>query len=339
MTPAAVTARQAWLGRWAGPTRFLLCEGRLLPAGPGEAVPGRTLDGTVLPGFRDAHVHLELVDAAALFAGGLEEVHDLGARLSTTVAWRRADPSPGLPRVRFAGQFLTAPGGYPSGRPWAPAGSVRGVTGPGDAGVAVAEQADAGADFVKVTLHSNAGPVLDDDTLAAVVDAAHRRRLAVVAHAEGAGQAGRAVAAGVDVLAHTPWTERLDEVVVRAAARTTSWISTLDIHRGRDREVAVDNLRRFHAAGGRVRYGTDLGNGRLPLGVNASEITALLTAGLDRAAVLSALIEGDAAARLAAGPPRFCRIPGTPPDQDDAFAGWLTGARVATVAELEEDST
>ena len=45
-------------------------------------------------------------------------------------------------------------------------------------------------------------------------------------------------------------------------------VSTLDIHLfGRETpelDVAKDNLRRFAAAGGRVAYGTDLGNGPIP---------------------------------------------------------------------------
>ncbi|GAA4477275.1 hypothetical protein GCM10023094_19120 [Rhodococcus olei] len=337
-----VAARQAWLGRWAGPTRFALRGGLIRVLGPDRATTptaGLTFDGTVFPGFRDAHVHLELVDAAALFAGGLDEVYDLGAGLAAAAHWTsRSDrPTPGRPRIRFAGQFLTAPGGYPGDRAWAPTGSVREITGPSDAADAVTEQVCAGADFVKVTLNSDAGPVLPDGTLRAVVTAAHRLSRGVVAHAEGAGQVDRALAAGVDVLAHAPWTERLGERVVRDAARSMRWISTLDIHRGHDREVAGDNLRRFHAAGGRVRYGTDLGNGDLPAGVNASEVAALFAAGLDRAAVLAAMIDGAAALRFSAGLSRFCWIPGTPPSDDGDFASWLTGARIVAAADLEEE--
>ncbi|MFD4467522.1 hypothetical protein ACFWPA_04430 [Rhodococcus sp. NPDC058505] len=337
MTTIAV--REAWIGRWTGPTRFTLRGGRIgsdAPERPADPATDLPLDGTLFPGFRDAHVHLNLVDARALFAGGLDEVHDLGARLDAAAGWRRGDPPPGLPRIRFAGQFLTAPGGYPSDRAWAAAGSVREVTGPDDADAAVTEQVCVGADFIKVTVNSAAGPVFDDDTLAAVVAAAHRLSRSVVAHAEGDGQAARAVAAGVDVLAHTPWTERLGDDLIRAAAASMRWISTLAIHDGADRLCAVDNLRRFHAAGGRVRYGTDLGNGDLPLGVNAAEIAGLFDAGLTRAEVLAALIDGDAAARFAAGPRRICWVPGVPPPDDRDFATWLTGSRVATGTDLEE---
>ncbi|MFF0815385.1 hypothetical protein ACFYVR_09570 [Rhodococcus sp. NPDC003318] len=337
-----VAAREAWIGRWAGPTRFSLRGGRLVsPASdhPRDPAPDLELAGTVFPGFRDAHVHLQLVDAAALFAGGLEEVYDLGAAPDVTATWLSpADrATAGRPRIRFAGQFLTAPGGYPSDRPWAPAGSVRPVIGPEDAATAVTEQVCAGADFVKITLNSDAGPVLDDGTLRALVTAAHRLSRGVVAHVEGDGQAARALAAGVDVLAHTPWTERLGDTLVRAAAASMRWIGTLDIHRGPDRETAVDNLRRFHAAGGRVRYGTDLGNGDLPLGINADEIRGLFGAGLDRDTVVAAMIDGEAGRRFAAGADRVCVVPGSPPSDDAEFASWLTGAKVVAAVDLEED--
>jgi hypothetical protein len=51
----------------------------------------------------------------------------------------------------------------------------------------------------------------------------------------------------------------------------------------------VDNLAAFHAAGGRVLYGTDLGNGPLPVGLNLREVALLRLAGLDDDAVLAAL--------------------------------------------------
>ncbi|MEV0085507.1 hypothetical protein [Saccharopolyspora sp. NPDC050642] len=40
---------------------------------------------------------------------------------------RMAGDDPELPQVRAVGAFLTAPGGYPSDRPWAPPGSFREV--------------------------------------------------------------------------------------------------------------------------------------------------------------------------------------------------------------------
>jgi imidazolonepropionase-like amidohydrolase len=132
-------------------------------------------------------------------------------------------------------------------------------------------------------------------TLLAVIEAAHAAGLPVVVHAEGPGTVAAAYEAGADLLAHTPWTEDLDDGLIRAAAARMTWISTLDIHGwGRpapEQGTAIGNLRRFLEHGGGVRYGTDLGNGPLPPAVNARELRALQQAGLDPTGILRAMTE------------------------------------------------
>lgn len=251
--------------------------------------PGRVTARVV-----DHHVHLQLVDVAALADSDLAGVVDLGANPSVVAGLAGSLSAAGGLQVSYVGAFLAAPGGYPSDRAWCPPGAVREVLSPADAGLAVAEQISAGASAVKVTLHADSGPALDAGSLAAIVVAAHAYEVPVpvVAHVEGAGMTELAIAAGVDALAHTPWTERLeDDVVRRAADAGQAWISTLAIHAGdpAGEAVALDNLARFHTAGGRVLYGTDLGNGDLPLGVNDAEVDALRRAGLDDAALATAL--------------------------------------------------
>ena len=321
-----------------------------MPAGhlPRRVPRARTVDGGILlPGFVDAHVHLGLTDRpsdlAALRAGGVAGVDDLGWDPGVVADWPGTAPAP---HVRVAGAFLTAPGGYPADRGWAPAAAVEPVASAEDAAVAVARQVAVGAAYVKVTLHTG-GPVLDDAALAAVVRAAGTHGVPVVAHAEGRGQVERGRAAGGGRVAHTPWTERLPDEVVEAAAARQVWISTLDIHgwgapdaeQERFREVALDNLRRFHTAGGRVAYGTDLGNGPLPVGLNVRELRALVDAGLQTAAVLRALTS-----RPVPGLATF--LPGDPPDAGtgaDELVGRLSDATVVVdpttdaTATTEED--
>jgi imidazolonepropionase-like amidohydrolase len=227
----------------------------------------------------DFHVHLELVDPASVAGGGLTRVVDLGSSAPVEV--------PGVEVVR-AGQMLTAVGGYPSTRPWAATPLFREVA-PGEADAAVAEQAASGAALIKIALNSAAGPVFDDATLDAVVAAAHASRLRVVAHVEGPGQTARAAAAGVDAFAHTPFTESLDDALIAHLATYATFVSTLRIHTGPDRQRALDNLRRFFAAGGRVLYGTDMGNGPSSGGVEDDELDALREAGLSDAAIAEAM--------------------------------------------------
>ncbi|GGM31101.1 hydrolase [Promicromonospora citrea] len=271
-----------------------------------------------LPGVVDRHVHLGLVDVASLADGPVVEVHDLGWDPRAVRALAAAPPS-GL-RVRYAGPFHTAPGGYPSGRAWAPEAAVRHVAAPEEAAAAVADVVAAGGFGVKVTLHAGM-PLLPDDVLHALVDAAHAARLPVLVHAEGTGQAERAVDAGADTLVHVPWTEVLpDGLIARAAARTT-WISTLAIHDGDALGVALDNARRFVAAGGTLEYGTDLGNGPTPPGVHEREIELLGEAGLSGAALRRAVLGPPSAPRLTSPLP----LPDTAPD----LTAWLRTSRPA----------
>lgn len=249
----------------------------------------------LLPAFADHHVHLGLVDATALAASGIGRVVDLGWS-DDVVALAVAAAAEGGLEVGYAGRFVAAPGGYPSASRWAPPGCTTEVAEPRDAAAAVAAQVALGASVVKVTLNRDGGTVPDLATLSAVVAAAAAAGLPVVAHAQGPGMAELALTAGVAALAHTPWTHRLDDAVVAESAEAgQAWISTLDIHghgtTGPDQERAIDNLGRFHAAGGRVLYGTDLGNGPLPVALNLREVGLLVVAGLSDDAVLAALTD------------------------------------------------
>jgi hypothetical protein len=289
-----------------------------IPAGAGS----RRVPGTVLPGLCDAHVHSALVDLATVRAGGIAAVWDLGGVPAAVRELARRD-DPRLPHVRYAGPFLIAPGGYPSERPWAPAGSWREVRSAADAADAVAEAASGGATLIKVTAHAG-GPVLPAGTLAALVEAAHVTGLPVVVHAEGPGTVASAYEAGADLLAHTPWTEPVDEGLIRDCAGRMTWISTLDIHGWGSptpqQDTAIDNLRRFRDRGGAVRYGTDLGNGPLPPGINAREVRALQRAGLTPDEVLSAMAGNEP------GDPSW--VPGGLDLDPATFADSLATARV-----------
>ncbi len=243
------------------------------------------------PAFADHHVHLGLVDVSALPASGIGRVVDLGWS-DDVVALASSAPV----AASYAGRFLTAPGGYPGASRWAPPRCTSEVAEPRDAAAAVAHQVALGASVVKVTLNRDAGPVPDGSSLRAVVGAAADAGLPVVAHCQGPGMVELGLAGGIAAVAHTPWTHRLDdEVVAEAVEAGQAWVSTLDIHGygtpSADRDRAVDNLARFHAAGGRVLYGTDLGNGPLPPTLNLREIGLLVDAGLSDDDLLAALTD------------------------------------------------
>jgi imidazolonepropionase-like amidohydrolase len=282
---------------------------------PTEGLP--RVDGVVTGTFTDHHVHLQLVDPSGLADSALGRVIDLGAnvdeisRLAAVVhSSASSEPetlsapatlsAPGSEEVRtgsagdgvqveFAGAFLTAPGGYPTDRIWAPEGSFREIADIEQAAAAIDEMADAGARWIKVASNTVAGPVFGDELFRAVVALAAGRGLPVVAHAEGPTEAQRVARIGVARLAHAPFTARLDDDEIALQAASVSWISTLAIHDPPERAVAVDNVRRFQTAGGTVLYGTDMGNGPTPVGLNPGELAALQEAGIQGTALLRAL--------------------------------------------------
>ena len=264
----------------------VLCKGgRVTYAGPSAGAPPAEdlleVDGFLMPGVVDRHVHIRLADPGAVLFGGVTAVRDLGWVPEEIFALANASELPSFtgPVIRAAGPMLTAPGGYPTHERWAPSGTARELRGPDDAAAVVAELADSGAAAVKVALNSEAGPTPSDAELAAIVQAAHERDLPVTAHVQGRGQAERAVGAGIDEFAHTPWTERLPDPLLEAAARTMRMVSTLDILSFGDvtqeLRTACDNLVRFRTAGGTVVYGTDLGNGAIPPGIHLREALLL----------------------------------------------------------------
>lgn len=267
--------------------------------------------GFVVGGFTDHHVHLQLVDTSQLASSVLGRVVDLGgnpavlARVHNSSMSTRTPATEGVPghgsaffeemrtdlgvEVAFAGAFLTPPGGYPSTRPWAPEGSVREIADADAAAAAITEMKDVGAVCIKIASNSFAGSVFSDQMFARIVELASDAGLPVIAHAEGPGEAQRAAALGATLLAHAPFSERLSDDDIEAQAASVQWISTLAIHSGPTYATAVDNVRRFHAAGGTVLYGTDLGNGPAAVGLHPREIRALREAGIDGADLIRAL--------------------------------------------------
>jgi imidazolonepropionase-like amidohydrolase len=269
---------------------------RILWTGPAADVPEADEevvgDWFLIPGVVDHHVHIGLSDPREVLRGGVTACRDLAwppEEIFPLVDISQATDFEG-PAIVAAGPMFTAPGGYPSRAGWCPVGGWIEVSDREEALAAVGRAAADDPAVIKVALNAEAGPVLSDACLVTICEAAHERGLAVTAHVQGPGQAERALGAGVDELAHCPWTERLSDEAVEGLARRTGIVSTLDIHsygRGTpELEVALDNLRRFTDAGGRVRYGTDLGNGAIPPGIDAREVVLLRSAGLGPAAVL-----------------------------------------------------
>jgi imidazolonepropionase-like amidohydrolase len=269
-------------------------EGRIERVDPAGTVPPpsgiRVIDGagrTLLPGFVDAHVHLDFYPPAEVLRGGVTTVRDLGWPPTRLEALRSAaERSPSAsPRLLAAGQIITSPGGYPTRSAWAPPGTAIQVADAGQAAAVVAALAAAGACVIKVALDpTRGGPALPPATLAAVVAAARQHGLGVTAHVAGAAEVIKALDAGVTELAHWPFGEELPADLVRRMAASLTVVPTLHIDPSPARR---NGLRSFVAAGGRVLYGTDLGNQGPPPGVDVTELELLVEAGLPPARAIA----------------------------------------------------
>jgi imidazolonepropionase-like amidohydrolase len=176
--------------------------------------------------------------------------------------------------------MITAKSGYPT-QSWGQAGYGLEVSSPAAGAAALETLFAAGVQAIKVPL--TLPPSLDDATVKAVTDAAHRHHLRVYTHALEDANAARAAADGVDVLAHTPTEALSDETLDAWKARTV--ISTLAAFGGG--AAAVKNLHDLRERGTRVLYGTDLGNTR-DTNIQLAELDSLIAAGLDGASIVRA---------------------------------------------------
>jgi len=343
-----LTVDAVWNGhRFLGETTFR-CDGERLH--PVQDTPAHArsrhhrLDGTLFPRLTDHHTHLGLTDQRALFAGGITHAIDLGWIPAVAAGWLADDLS--RPSAAIVGSLITCVGGYPVNAGWGPPGSSTEVGGEREARLAVRANVMLGASRIKVTLNTEAGETVDNRVLHGIVAESHAQGVPVAVHVQGPGQTARAVAAGADQLAHAPFTERVDDALIEESARRgMSWVSTLDIHGWGDpteqHAIAADNLGRFGRAGGRVLYGTDLGNGPLAVGVNERELRGMLDAGIHPDAVLrsiAGLRRPDDLLAPTIGP-RVAWVPSAPPEHDElrrALPAWLATARGTTVAHLAD---
>jgi imidazolonepropionase-like amidohydrolase len=304
VTITQISAPLAWLGPGGLVEDALVLSegGRIVYAGEASAdqplpEPDEEIDvdGFLMPGVVDRHVHIGLSDPAIVVRGGVTAVRDLGWPADAILSLAEASETSSFngPLIRAAGPIITCLGGYPTRAGWGPDGTGIEVQGPEEAASVARDLVARGAAVLKVALNADAGPTLSDEELVAVSDVAHEADTIVTAHVQGKGQVSRALGAGVDELAHCPWSERLVDDLIQAVAKSMRIVSTLDIHSyGRDTpelRTATDNLSRFIESGGRVAYGTDLGNGPIPAGIHAGEAWHLLRAGLTHERILEAM--------------------------------------------------
>jgi imidazolonepropionase-like amidohydrolase len=235
-------------------------------------------DATIMPGFIDLHVH-----AISPVTTGVTTVRDLGLPLRYL---RPPEVNRGV-RILLAGPIMTVAGGYPT-PVWGHQLALD-VESPEDAKRKVDLLVRRGSAVIKIALEPGLGvdwPMLSLAEVRAIVDEAHRHHLHVVAHAFREGLA-RALAGGVDELAHTP---------CGATRGQAQWIgrrripvdATLHVEAAGMHGSCVGVAQQIVQAGGVLLYGTDVGNQGIPYGVDVEELNLMHLAGMPPLDVLAA---------------------------------------------------
>lgn len=170
-----------------------------------DSSDAEVIDGqgkTLLPGLIDSHVHVYRDALHEALAFGVTTVLDMFMDVATANGFRieQASPVPNRAHLVSAGNIATAPGGH---------GTQYGVkvatlTRPNEADAFVAARCEEGSDYIKIIWESGDGtwPTLDEETVGAVIDAAHRFDKLAVIHITDQAHARRSIELGVDGLAH-----------------------------------------------------------------------------------------------------------------------------------------
>lgn len=280
-------------------TAIVIQNGRIAAVGarseveiPDDAKIIDVKSAAILPGFINAHVHrgYSEYNLKAWAQAGVTTVRDLGADPQEPLFSFRDSvlKENQYARLVAAGPIVTVPDGYPT----VPFGSesVLVVTSPEDARSKVGKLLDDGADIIKVAVErghifDRKIPTLSPEELAAIVEIAHERGTVVSAHVTSSQDLSRALDGGVDDIAHMVVTYLPDDLIERMVQNSVYWVPTLELWKGVDRSLgsnAVENLRRFCNAGGKVALGTDYAGYTISfdLGMPIHEIEWMLEAGM-----------------------------------------------------------
>jgi imidazolonepropionase-like amidohydrolase len=190
----------------------LVRNGRIAAVGPQVQAPdgARVIDGrgkTLLPGLIDSHTHVfgpEVLRAALVFGVTTELDMFMSDAVLTNIRQELAlAETLGIADLRSAGTLVTAPGGH--GTEYGV--SIPTLSSPEQPQAFVDARIAEGSDYIKIIYDNGKAfgisfPTLSQETLKAVIAAAHARKKLAVVHIGSLQGAREAVEAGADGLAH-----------------------------------------------------------------------------------------------------------------------------------------
>lgn len=225
------------------PERTVILTDGLIRAVGGPIPSGTTIvdgtGGTLLPGLIDSHVHTDMDGLRAALTFGITTELEMQGRWSARQR-REVAGRNDVADLRTSGMGVTTKGGHPTQYMKSSTNLLirylyrfPSVQTPDEATRFVAKQVARGADYIKIFIEDGSCigypglPVLDDATLLAAVNAAHRHDKLAIAHVTTANGAHRAIASGIDGLAHLFLDAPTPELVAAIAASGAFVIPTL----------------------------------------------------------------------------------------------------------------
>jgi imidazolonepropionase-like amidohydrolase len=219
VTPTAITNVRIFDGEQVSPERTVVLErGRIASVGGPIPAVVTIVDGdgaTLLPGLLDSHVHTDLDGLRDALAFGVTTELEMQGHWSPKKR-REVTVRDDVADLRTSGMGVRTKGGHPS-QYIASTGNLLirllypllpSTNTPEQARRFVAKQAKNGADYIKVFIEDGSTigypglPVISQPTLLAAIDTAHEHGKLAIAHISTADGAHRAIASGVDGLAH-----------------------------------------------------------------------------------------------------------------------------------------
>ncbi|TGK06690.1 amidohydrolase family protein [Leptospira semungkisensis] len=192
--------------------------------------------GTLMPGLIDSHVHTDIDGLRDALLFGITTELEMTGQWMFWERWQIANRND-IADMRSAGMGITPPGGHPTqymklSSNWFLKLFYRYpfVSTPEEAIRFVDKQVEEGSDFIKIiiedgeTVGTPGLPVIDDETLVASVNEAHRKGKLAIAHVTSIAGGRRAISAGIDGLAHLFFDEKPDKELIASIKSSGAFI-------------------------------------------------------------------------------------------------------------------